>query len=256
MPIGDGTLLNHFKMKINTVTVTGADDTFTIGEMESLARDFPFVEFAILLSRKYLPEGTIRFPSAAWLKKLQDIAPEVKLAGHICGEWVKEIYDGKWPIEELTAVLGPNFFERIDRWQLNTHARKHIASDGFFDSLSNGPKTVIFQNDKRSTTLSNINEAIQRGVKNIAALYDLSHGTGVLPTAWEAPLEGIQCGYAGGLSPENVREQCDKLAKLVQVPIWIDAETHLRSTAHESSYDYFDPFKVRKFLAAAERFTE
>jgi hypothetical protein len=241
-------------VKINTVTVTGADDTFLHAEMEQISNYFPHVEFAILMSRKYLPEGTSRFPSANWLKKLQDLSPDVNLAIHICGQWVTEIYEGKWPVEELAAVLGSDFFKRIDRWQLNTHGRKFKCTDAFLDSLSNGPKSVIFQNDGKNNVT--INAAIARGCKNVGALFDLSHGTGVLPTAWEAPLEGIYCGYAGGLSPENVAAQCDKLSEFVRVPIWIDAETHLRSTAHESSYDYFDLKRVYKFLAEAERFTK
>lgn len=241
-------------MKLNTVTVTGADNAFTIEAMESFTQRFPFVEFAILMSRKYLPEGTSRFPSAACLKKLQSISPNVKLAIHICGQWVKEIYEGKWPIEELASVLGPNFFERINRWQLNTHGRKYNPSHEFYESLKNGPKQVIFQYDGKNN--DTVDLAILQGHKNIAALFDLSHGTGVLPDTWPEPLQGIECGYAGGLSPDNVAKQCQKISEIVRVPIWIDAETHLRSTAHESSSDYLDLGKIYKFLAESERFTQ
>jgi hypothetical protein len=85
-------------------------------------------------------------------------------------------------------------------------------------------------------------------LKNISALFDLSHGAGVLPETWPKPLT-IPCGYAGGLSPEIVARQIERVSALVgDKHIWIDAETKLRSPNDL----LFDLEKVRTFLEVAK----
>ena len=42
---------------------------------------------------------------------------------------------------------------------------------------------------------------------NLSLLYDESMGLGVACEAWRPPIEGVPCGYAGGLAPENIKEQ-------------------------------------------------
>lgn len=63
-----------------------------------------------------------------------------------------------------------------------------------------------------------------------------------MPEIWPNPIEN--CGYAGGLTPENVKEQLCLIKNLVgeNGSIWIDAESSLRG------YDQFDLGKVEEFL--------
>jgi hypothetical protein len=64
----------------------------------------------------------------------------------------------------------------------------------------------------------------------VSALFDKSGGAGILPTEWPELLNGIKCGYAGGLSPENLEEQIKLIEhKAWSSEIWIDMETHVRS---------------------------
>jgi phosphoribosylanthranilate isomerase len=57
------------------------------------------------------------------------------------------------------------------------------------------------------------------------------------------------CGYAGGLSPENVVAQLEKIAVVSgDVPIWIDAETNLRSDQGQ----HFDLDRVCAFAEAVK----
>ena len=87
-------------------------------------------------------------------------------------------------------------------------------------------------------------------VKNISALFDLSHGTGVLPDQWPATLNFVKCGYAGGLSPENLELQIKAIERIVgDTPIWIDMETHVRSNMDAQ----FDLSKVRTCLEISSR---
>jgi hypothetical protein len=228
------------------ITVTGADDSVKPEQLIKIAEEFPLVEFGILLSRKQI--GQRRFPSAAWLEELRHLPDSINLAGHVCGSWVREILCGKWPIDELTEIFGADFFQMFGRWQLNTHGELHKWDQSFLATL-NQPRGVIFQFDNKNTGLI---LAAREVATNISALFDLSHGAGVLPSAWPVPVSGMFCGYAGGLSPENVAEQCPLILEAAAgAPTWIDAETHLRSKGDA----VFDLEKVRAFLAAAMPFS-
>ena len=87
-------------------------------------------------------------------------------------------------------------------------------------------------------------EFIAKCKKNakISVLFDSSGGKGRLLEKWPNSIEN--CGYAGGLAPDNVKEQLCLINSLVgkNVPIWIDAESSLRG------YDQFDLGKVEEFL--------
>jgi hypothetical protein len=238
-------------MKINLVTVTGADDSTPVESLLAIAEKFPFVEFGILLSRGSM--GRMRFPSTEWLNNLVTLAGErrLNLSGHLCGAWVRELLVGKWPESELRAIH-PEFTNAdiFKRWQINTHGHPHKSKlpelCAIVNELSKRGQTVIFQNDKVNTaTIAGVDTA---GCENIATLFDLSHGAGVLPENWPAPVPGIYCGYAGGLSPANVADQLKKLEPIVgDTAIWIDAETHLRTPDDT----IFSLDKVHDFLTAA-----
>jgi phosphoribosylanthranilate isomerase len=192
--------------------------------------------------------GDIRFPSYEWLAKLDDsYAHQIPYAAHICGAWVRELLMGKIDAD-LDMYLHLLPFKRI---QINTHGIRHtFDKQGLIDfiaGLNNDGCTLIFQNDGKNDAL--IETAKEAGFNNIATLFDLSHGAGVLPSEWPSPLDGIYSGYAGGLSPDNVTEQLDKLQNIVGYRnIWIDAETKLRSEDNQ----LFDLSKVRKFLNSAQ----
>ena len=43
-----------------------------------------------------------RYPSFTWLEKLAQTKqehPELRLSGHICGRWVRDICEGNWTIQ-------------------------------------------------------------------------------------------------------------------------------------------------------------
>lgn len=253
------------KQFVTKVTVTGADDTVEPIQLFELAEEFPFVEFGILLSRS--SKGKSRFPSSRWIERLiyendSNCGRQVSFSGHICGSWVREILGGDWPFSEFASIDEGFMSSRMfQRFQINTHAEPHCVDYDKVSELlrvlaSNG-QSIIFQYDDVNTEL--VKQAIERRHNNASALFDLSHGAGVLPRFWPRPIPDFPCGYAGGLSPENVADQLSKLELIVgDTPIWIDAETHLRSVRFEHqdprscNGDVFDLNKVRAFLQAAQ----
>lgn len=228
-------------MKLSKVTVTGADSSVRFDDMLRIAEKYPFVEWGILVSKKGTQFIRSRFPSKEWIARLQRYSPSLKLSCHLCGSWLDDLCVGSWD-PYLVEIL-PMF----DRVQLNFHGADHdVSEDAFTEALkSQSGKQFIFQ-------LDNVNNDLLHGPKaagvDVAGLFDLSHGAGVLPDAWPEPVD-VPFGYAGGLSPENVKGQLVKMEEACgDRTIWIDAETLLRS---DDDIKLEIP-KVEAYLAAAQ----
>ena len=253
---------------LNKVTVTGADDRTNIDELLKIADEYPFVEFGILISKSSTGNRP-RFPSVTWIEEFATACLESKIlpnvAGHICGSWVNEIFLGKWISFEIPRC----FSNVVSRWQLNTHGIKHTCNISHFlniiKAVNSSNQQIIFQFDEANT--ETIVEALNKEL-NVSALYDMSHGAGVLPVNWKLPTDSkgnalsISMGFAGGLSPENVKSQIEKISNVVtNQDVWIDAETKLRSQyvnndsdEQKFTVDYFDLDKVRNFLEESKSY--
>ena len=231
---------------IKIVTITGADDSIEASQLVDLSNKYPFVEWGILVSQKHF--GSNRFPIREWLNDLYEVKkanPTIKLSCHLCGSFVKDLSRGNdFAIHELGQLW--YMFERV---QINFHAIPHKTQDAMFDLLAKyQEKEFIFQYDDVNNDA--IYSANTRGV-NCSALYDLSGGAGMLPTEWRKPLTDIKTGYAGGISPENIREQIIKIENIVlDTETWIDMETHVRSTNDA----IFDLAKVETCLSISSEF--
>lgn len=229
------------KRVLDRVTVTGADDSVQIKDMLAIQQDFPFVEWGILLSKS--SEGNARFPSQDWISDLTEYSYGLRLSGHLCGKWVRDICDG----ENTLFVDRPIYRGLFDRYQLNFHSYVHqIENKNTFlrAVLSLEAEQVIFQFDDVNNEL--LLQARELGI-NAVPVFDASGGAGILPGEWPEALP-MYSGYAGGLSPDNLTVQMEFITKRCgDGPIWIDAETRLRSNADT----LFDLDKVRKFLEKA-----
>lgn len=233
---------------ITKVTITGADNSINPVDLLVLSYKYPFVEWGILVSKNNY--GTNRFPSIEWLYTLENAKnfyPSMKLSCHICGKYVRDLCSGSAStIEDLWE-----FWYMFDRIQLNFHNISHKVNEDFIDLLSEHmDKEFIFQFDDVNNQI--INAVHEAGI-NCSALFDTSGGNGILPTEWPDHLGKIKCGYAGGLSPDNLKEQIRLIGlKTRGFKIWIDMESHVRS-----NNDYqFDLKKVEECLKIAEKFIE
>jgi hypothetical protein len=226
---------------IQTITVTGADDSVQdIGQLFEISKEFPRVEWGILVSRNNM--GHSRFPSLKWIETLADMChknpDKLNLSAHICGKWVREIFlEGK---TEIFDVLPMDIFKRV---QFNFHASKHQVNEKALTDLLVSKfhqYELIFQFDGVNEKL--IAAPILVGL-NAYSLFDKSGGAGILPNEW--PRAHRYSGYAGGLSPENVVEQLEKInVARNNYLVWIDAETKLRTEDDK----IFELDKVKEFL--------
>lgn len=220
-------------MQLKYTSITGADDAVDPQSLLALSREFPFVEWAILL----LParEGTARFPSKDWIRRFSQMAGSLHTAMHLCDGALLGFIRGE--AEILNLMSG---FKRI---QLNLKfgdvEGKYSPSDLVQRVRDNPQFQFIIQYGKDKQSLL----PLLADVPNHAVLYDDSAGRGISPDSWEPPLAGHFCGYAGGLNPANVADQIEIIAKVAPgYTTWIDMETGVRTD------DKFDLAKVRRVL--------
>lgn len=224
-------------MKINILTLTGADNTVTQSHIFAISEQFPFAEWGILLSKS--AEGKNRFPTTDWIVDLMEMraimVASPKFSGHLCGRWVRDICAGDWSfLDEREDIIS-----LFQRFQLNFHSYLHKIKDmdrfveGFKDARLKD-KQFIFQLDDVNNEILDI---AQKNEIDAAGLFDTSGGAGVLPKDWPKSRREY-CGYAGGLGPQNLREQMEALDKVVgDRTVWVDMETHIRCYETDN-FDY------------------
>jgi hypothetical protein len=263
-------------MEMDRVTLTGADDSVSPRELLKISREFPFVEWGILVSRSCSFDGRSRFPSVKWVEELADavedarvgtcFGPKYQFSCHVCGQWVKDLFPGssldRSAIQKEWPWLLPIYFDPDDpglfqRVQLNFHALKHGVPINPC-RLTNvvGTRQVIFQIDGVNDYL--FEWAINAGI-NAVPLYDMSGGAGIVPEEWPMETDAFPKtvatsvrpnyhGYAGGLGPDNLGAELERIFKAAgNRRIWIDMETLIRSDDDST----FDLDKCRKVLEFA-----
>lgn len=213
-------------MTLNCVTITGADDSVRPTDLLKLSADYPFVEWGILMSRSH-KEGSPRFPRQSWLDDLLELkakCPSIQLAGHICGEWVRNMRVGAIQFATERALYLPLF----DRLQWNFHgASGTTVLDAMAAALQQYRHQHIFQLDGINDHL--VQRLKARGI-DVQGLFDQSGGAGILPKDWPEVIPGVSCGYAGGLGPDTIASELPKIAMAAgDSSIWIDMEGRVRT---------------------------
>ncbi len=218
-------------MKLKYVALTGADDKTNPEELGDLSAKYPFVEWAILFSQS--KAGVPRYPDYGWVLHLAECQKRkpMNLSAHLCGKWVDDVTKGA-----ISFLDDPILDAAFGRIQLNmTNGRlEKMLYDNTSLSASSCPrqdvifgsnyKDLIFDDYDRSDLMNNFM------FYEISPLFDSSGGRGIEAKVWPKPLNGVLCGYAGGLGPDNVEEQLEKLEAVVgDATIWIDMETKLRT---------------------------
>lgn len=214
------------------VTFTGIDENTNFEHLLKI-EDYPSivenVEFGILFSPK--SQGKVkRYPSLDFIKQLTTVdAPGLIYAAHICGKYSKEIITtGECSISDFLVECGfktvqvntavPNVVDKITQW-----ANKY------------GFQVIVqcrdqFPDDTR-----------------VSWLYDTSGGRGNVPKTWPKLSEFDYCGYAGGITPDNVKSILRTIIEDNGLDsgqsYWIDMETGIRNED-----DDFDPKLCIKVL--------
>lgn len=224
-------------MQLKCVTITGADDSTNPEDLKALSAKYPFVEWAILLSKSR--EGGDRYPTREWVNKLESIQDSCNLAAHTCGQWSREF------------LAGNNTFYKEWKWAWQLFGRVQINATSFLAGMPHVEAAADqFPEKKFIQPVRHFMEKISYGAY---PLFDCSGGRGRSPSAWPKPLLGLYCGYAGGLGPDNLQEALETILGLSdQGECWVDMESKVRSD--KDGKNVFDLEKAERCLEIAKPF--
>ncbi len=231
-------------MKIDKITITGADNNTDINKLVELQNRFPIVEWAILFTKDLICKP--RFPNQSWMDEL--CKHDVNLSAHFCGWYSKEVleHDNFKLITDL-----PKQFKRV---QLNYNFKRNK----FWDIThlirflkTNKDRSIILQyNNSNAEAIAGYLEAVndfsQDIPDNLHFLYDASGGAGKVIELIDNPFE-TYTGYAGGISDLNVLSICEKIENFNNPStVFIDMESGIRTN------NEFDLDKVTSVLTQFE----
>lgn len=217
--------------KLTHCTLTGVDEKTDLPELIDLSVEHPIAEWGFLYSPKRQGQPG-RYPSVGFLRKsFHELPLHVRVALHICGSGVLQLIEGEPVVTELVQLVG----QRGGRIQLNfsAHAISNFTLDRVRDCIQRFPLIEFI------TQYNEANVHVWKSlcdVPNHSVLFDASGGRGIAADAWSAPLDGVRCGYAGGLGPQNMALELQEIQTVAgDAPFWIDMEGKLRDGA-----DWFD----------------
>lgn len=238
------------------VTLTGVDSNTDIKRLFALSKQYPFVEWGVLYSPTRCESGIEhRYPSRKWIYDFVDeiITSRIDLnvAFHLCGkavaEFVKRTDDSSW-MYNLVQELRLTQTDIGVRYQLNFNKKfMDFTEQQLVNCVKEEFDTVITAHNKTNASISSLPFP-----ENHHVLYDGSGGRGIGPVNWKPPIANKFCGYAGGLGPDNVVQELEKILKffptLAEMPLfWLDMETKIRNMD-----DWLDLNKCEAVLKAVE----
>lgn len=228
-------------MKIDKVTITGADDRTSYNDLLTLQEDFPFVEWGILFSNS--KEGEFRYPSAAH-RKAQFIG-ELNLSAHFCGWWAKQV------LEKQNFKLISDLPKQYKRIQINynfEHGITESATQWSLEALaefvdSSFDRRIILQYNKSNKLFIDSALSLYDMSSKIHLLYDSSGGRGTEIKKIQPSIGGHYTGYAGGITIDNLDSICCDIIRVKDAAtVWVDLESGARTN------NVFDLELVRALL--------
>ncbi len=252
-------------MRINKLTITGADNNTDFKDILKSSNQYAFIEWGILLSRDRVGEN--RFPSRPWLKMLIQFKkdyPYIKFAAHLCGSLAREFDLSEFKVYEDEKEL----YDCFDRFQLNiTKFHEKYDPISLIKIFDKYPlKEFIFQTNSFEAEEFIIHMRQLSIYKNVSLIFDTSGGKGIERKHWRAPIKDIEQTYAGGLGPNNIKEQLELILEAYKMEyertevgsppnmsktiINLDMESNVRT------YEILDFEKVNKVAEEVKRFNE
>ena len=227
--------------RLKFITCSGVNEHITdVGKLFVLAEKYPQIEFGIQVSGKKCSFDSERFQ---WLREIRRYSSvnrlPINMALHINQDWVEELCQGRI-VSELVDLLNMRTFNMqllFKRIQLNFRIGREKSPnfDELYQILSSysisGRRFILSYNYFNAQI---INELYEEGLR-FDCLYDASFGEGIIPNSREAPAFAdlnILQGYAGGISPENVKGELNKIADVMPTEreFFIDAEGKLKNS--------------------------
>jgi len=240
-------------MNLRYITCSDPREHLPVPDVISLLKMSPLVEIGIQTSSGTMSQSK---PRKLWFDVLMfhvvNNPHPLNVALHINYDWCDDLCSGKIPYELGTWLKMRN--RRTDgpairRWQLNIGDRtQNFDAASVARLIRSHPEQefILPYNDKVKSKI----EFLYKTGEKFSLLYDSSYGYGVSPENWNAPVYITHpMGYAGGLSPENVSENLNKISAVTprDYSTWIDAEGRLMKPGTRQ----FDIDRARQYVRNA-----
>ena len=220
-------------MKLRFITCSDPRENIPVESILNFATKYPISEIGLgaypasMLFNKYYH---------IWFDKIirnaQNMPTPPNIALHINHSWCDQMCKGVIPHELDWYLQVTNVHTKqpvIKRIQLNTtdYSRK-FDPKGLVALISQqkDQEFILLWNERMTREIGILK---QTGAK-FSLLFDGSNGTGIEPNAWHTPTyNDIPNGYAGGLGPDNITKNLDKINAILPKnrPTWIDAKGKL-----------------------------
>lgn len=241
-------------MNLEKITCSDMREYNEIDDIINLGKTYPMAEFAI---QAHPSKFSGWMPRYVWFDTLMHAAKmnNINLAMHVNAEWRTEICRGNIPyeIKRMWNLQRANGMPVIGRVQININGGKEsfrFYADRVADIIRAYPNIeFVFQYTPRQR--ARLKKLDATGAP-FSMLFDASGGRGISPLAWHAPVsKNHKMGYSGGLSPENVAENLDKINLVLPTDYntWIDAEGKLK----DPDTKQFDVARAEKYIQNAIR---
>lgn len=181
------------------LTVTGADERTDVSALSKLD-----AEIGLLYTET--PEGRNRYPRWGWI---QETSLELRRASlHVCGRGARAmLIEGNLPVSGFQRIQVNGGILALEVERLCEMYPRH---------------TIITQHHINNAHLLSV-----RAI-NHAILIDASGGRGISPSEWTQPATEKAVGFAGGLGPDNLDIELQKIGQIAHPGWWADMEGKLR----------------------------
>ena len=241
-------------MILEKITCSDMREYNEIDDIIDLGKKYPMAEFAI---QAHPSKFSAHMPRYVWFDTLAHASRvnDINLAMHVNAEWRTEICHGNIPyeIKRMWDLKRDNGKSIIGRVQVNINGGKdsfRFYANKVADIIRAYPDIeFIFQ---YTTRQRNRLKRLDKMNVPFSMLFDASGGRGISPDTWRAPvMSNHKMGYSGGLSPENVADNLNKINMVLPLDYktWIDAEGKLK----DAETKQFDTVRAEQYIQNAIR---
>lgn len=229
-------------MKLRYITCSDPREDIPVESLLNFMAKYPISEIGVQAH-----PGPMSFDNGRnkWfgeiMKKAQNMQTAPNIALHVNYAWCDYMCEGLVPYELDWWLRVPNIYSGqpvVKRIQLNIgdFSNKFDVKKLTFLMKRHPKQEFIFPWNER--VAKEIDTLKQNGAK-FSLLFDGSYGAGIEPEKWQKPVyNDVPNGYAGGLGPDNVAKNLDKINAILpeNYATWIDAEGKLRDRQTTGSF--------------------
>lgn len=220
-------------MFVEGITCSGIDERNSIPETVQFLKKFPGVELGVQCHKRDFEKRS------AWLegvgKACETYAIEPKIALHLNEKYALDFCENTFVENPVYLWLQREYLNGnpvISRVQINFVSNPSSLYPTIIPNIEKLKKQIKSLNKQRvilpySKESKDVIRALYHKVP-FDILFDESFGSGTVSQRQSPLFPDIYQGYAGGLGPDNILEELEKIAKLAHQDIFVDAESKLQ----------------------------